>query len=257
LSSQSPTAAANRYLCATATGIYSNDLLCENKYVSFADIAAGISDIFGPSELIITVRDPQTALPTAYLHEMVLFPDTESSFPKWLDDAISNPRRFNRPAESLEQYRYASMHAQFQTAFNGRITILKYEDLVSNPLIFAGALAGLIGGEAGAIESLLRLPPKNATQSGAWYRYRRLVSIFRSAAPSLDVRSFSVARKLNAAMESWTAKLPRKSVVLSDYDRSRIAQFFPYELPVDGKRGFISPSDWPSGSPVCRKAHRT
>ena len=36
--------------------IFSNELLCENKYVSFADIAAGISDIFGPSELIITVR---------------------------------------------------------------------------------------------------------------------------------------------------------------------------------------------------------
>ena len=108
--------------------IYSNELLCENKYVSFADIAAGISDIFGPSELIITVRGPQTALPSAYLHEMMRFPDTESSFTKWLDDAISDPRRINRPAGSLEQYRYTLMHAEFQTAFNGRITILKYED---------------------------------------------------------------------------------------------------------------------------------
>jgi len=94
--------------------------------------------------------------------------------------------------------------------------------LVSNLVGFAGALAGLIGGEAGAIESLLRLPPKNVTQSAAWYRYRRLVSKFRSAASFLDVGSFSVARKLNAAMESWTAKLPKKFVVLSDYDRSRI-----------------------------------
>jgi len=235
--------------------IYSNELLCENKYVSFADIAAGISDIFGPSELVITVRGPQTALPSAYLHEMMRFPDTESSFTKWLDDAISNPRRINRPAESLEQYRYTLMHAEFQTAFNGRITILKYEDLVSNPSVFAGALAGLIGGEAGAIESLLRLPPKNVTQSRAWYRYRRLVSKFRSAVPFLDVRSFSVARKPNAAMESWTAKLPRKSVVLSDYDRSRIAQFFPHrcdgycvctswDRPVSDCAVAIAPATW-------------
>jgi hypothetical protein len=226
-------AAIEKLKTSNAPVIYSNELLCENKHISFAEIAAGISDIFGQSELIITVRDPQTALPSAYLHEMMRFPDTESSFTKWLDDAISNPRRINRPAESLEQYRYTLMHAQFQTAFNGRITILKYEDLVSNPSVFAVALAGLIGGEAETIERLLRLPPKNATQSGAWYRYRRLVRKFRSAAPFLDVSSFSVAGKLNAAMESWTAKLPRKSVVLSDYDRSRIAQFFPYELSVD------------------------
>jgi hypothetical protein len=182
--------------------IYSNELLCENKYISFADIAASINDIFGPSELIITVRDPQTALPSAYLHEMMRFPDTErSSFTKWLDDAISNPRRINRPAESIEQYRYTLMHAQFQTAFNGRITILKYEDLATNPSVFAGALAGLIGGKAERIERLLRLPPKTATQSGAWYRYRRLVRKFRSVIPSLDVSSFSVARELNDAME--------------------------------------------------------
>jgi Sulfotransferase family len=216
---------------SNAPVIYSNELLCENKYIDFADIAAGLRDIFGRSELVATVRDPQTALPSAYLHETMRFPNVDSSFSKWLDDAIANTRRINRPAESLEQYRYTSMLRQFQTAFDGRITILQYEDLVGNPSTFSQALARLIGGDANRIEALLDLAPKNATRSELFYLYRRFVHRFRSVAPALDLRSVSAARKLNAAVERWTAKLPKKSISLSEYDRARIAQYFPY--PVD------------------------
>src|SRR5262245_3446551 len=51
--------------------VYSNELLCENKHIAFSDIATVLRDIFGSSELMVTVRDPQTALPSAYLHEMM------------------------------------------------------------------------------------------------------------------------------------------------------------------------------------------
>ena len=224
-------AAIEKLKSSNAPVIYSNELLCENKYISFAEIAAGLHNIFGPSELVVTVRDPQTALPSAYLHEIIRFPDIEPSFSKWLDGAIANRRRTNRPAKSLEQYHYASMLRQFQTVFDSRITILEYEDLVGNRSAFSQAVARLIGGDADRIEALLDLPPKNATRSELFYLYRRFVNKLRSVAPTLDLRSVSAARKLNATVERWTAKLPKKSISLSEYDRARIAQYFPY--PVD------------------------
>jgi Sulfotransferase family len=223
-------AAIEKLKSSNAPVIYSNELLCENKYIAYADIAATLRDIFGPCELLVTVRDPMTALPSAYLHEVMRFPDVESSFSKWLDDAITNPRRVNRPPESLEQYRYAFMLRQFRTIFDGRITILQYEELLENPSAFSRALGRLIGSDVDEIKALLALPPKNATSSELFYLYRRFVNKFRTVFPFLDPRSVSVARKLNAAIERWTIRQRKKSVPISEYDRIRIAQFFPYPV---------------------------
>lgn len=210
--------------------IYSNEYLCENKYVPFSEIATGINDIFGQSELIITVRDPQTALPSAYLWELAQISDTCRPFTKWLDDAIINPRRSGRLAESLEQYHYASMLKQLQAAFDGGITIFKYEDLVARPSAFAQALGQLIGVDTDRIETLLRLPPQNGTRSGAWYWYRRFAHMVRAALPVFNVSAMPFARKLDAAIEAVLRTLPRRRIAVSDYDRARIMQFFPYEI---------------------------
>jgi len=206
--------------------VYSNELLAENKFLSFAAIAAGLKDIFGPSELLVTVRDPQTALRSAYMHEILRFPDSYLCFSKWLDDAIANPRRINRHAESLEQYRYALMLEQFKAVFE-RITILRYEDLVANQARFSAALARLLGADPKEIDGFLALPPKNPTRNELFYRYRRLVNKFCSLVPFLNL-SFSMARRLDAAIERFTEMLPKKSIALSERDRARIAQFFPY-----------------------------
>ena len=178
-----------------ASIVYSNELLAENKYLSFAEIAAGLRDIFGASELLVTVRDPQAALPSAYMDEILRFPDSYLCFPKWLDDAIANPRRINRRAESLEQYRYALMLKEFRAVFE-EITVLQYEDLVATPPAFSARLARLIGVDPKTIESLLSLPPKNPTRSELFYRYRTFVNRLRSTVPFLDLSSFSIARKL-------------------------------------------------------------
>jgi hypothetical protein len=203
--------------------VYSNELLTENKFLSFAEIAAGLKDIFGPSELLVTIRDPQTALPSAYIYEILRFPGSYLCFPKWLDDAIANPRRINRAAESLEQYRYTSMLQQFKVVFD-KITILRYEDLVANPAAFSTALGRLLGTDPKTIEALLALPPKNPTRSELFYRYRAFVGKLRSLIPFSDLGVFSAAAKLNAAIERFAEKLPKKSIALSERDRARIAQ---------------------------------
>jgi hypothetical protein len=210
--------------------VYSNELLAENKHLSFNEIAAGLRDIFGPSELLVTVRDPQTALWSAYLHERLRFPERYICFSQWLDDAIANPRRLNRRAESLDQYRYALMLKEFKALFEN-ITVLRYEDLVDNPIAFSAALARLLRVNAKKIESLLTLPPKNPTRSELFYRYRALVNRLCSTVPFLDLSSFSIARKLNDRIERLSERLPKKSIALSERDRTRLAQFFPY--PVD------------------------
>ena len=210
--------------------VYSDELLAENKYLSFAEIGTGLKDIFGAANLLVTVRDPQTALPSAYFHEILRFPDTNVCFSEWLDDAIANPRRVNHRAESLDQYRYGSMLREFQTVFEN-ITILRYEDLVANPSSFSATLARQLGTAPKTIESLLALPAKNPTRSELFYRYRGLAKKFVSLVPFLDLRSFSIARKLNAAIEGFTERLPKTSIQLSEHDRDRISRSFPY--PVD------------------------
>ena len=207
--------------------VYSNELLVDNKHISFADIATGLKDIFGPSELLVAVRDPQTALHSVYLHEMACLPDSHLCFPEWLDEAIANPRRINRRAESLEQYRYAFMLDQFRAVFE-KITVLRYEDLVDSPSGFSHALSTLLGVNPKGIEDLLAKPPKNPTRSPLFYHYRRLVHKVRSHAPFLS--SYSVARKLNDAIERITEKLPKQPVSISQRDRNRIADFFPYPI---------------------------
>jgi hypothetical protein len=204
--------------------------LAENKYLSFAEIATGLKAMFGTAKLLVTVRDPQTALRSAYFHEPLRFPDSNLRFSEWLDDAIANPRRINHRAESLDQYRYASLLRQFQTMFDD-ITILRHEDSVANRSAFSAALARLFGADRETIEGLLALLAKNPTRSGLFYRYRELANKLGSLVPFLDLRSSSIARKLNAVVERVTEKLPKKSISLSEHDRARIAQFFPY--PVD------------------------
>lgn len=223
-------ASIEKLKASDASVIYSNEYLCENKYVPFSEIATGINDIFGQSELIVTVRDPQTVLPSAYLWELAQISDTCMPFTKWLDDAIINPRRIGRLAESLEQYQYASMFKQLQAAFDGGITIFKYEDLVAHPSDFAQALGQLIGVDADRIETLLRLPPQNGTRSGAWYCYRRFAHKVRAAFPLFNVSAMPFARKMDAAIEAGLRRLPRRQIAVSDYDRVRIMQFFPYEI---------------------------
>lgn len=210
--------------------IYSNESLAQNKHIPFAKIATGINDVFGESELFITVRDPQTAIPSQYLWEIAQISETRRPFSKWLDDAIANPRRIGRIGESLEHYRYASMLRELQSVFHGRITILKYEDMIANSADFARSLGQLLGIESEAITCLLRLPAQNATRSGTWYSYRRVAHKFRSAAAYFGVRPFPLARKLDAMIETGLRRLPKKQIDLSDFDRARIAHFFPYTL---------------------------
>jgi hypothetical protein len=140
---------------------------------------------------------------------MMRFPDNYLCFTKWLDDAIANPRRINRRAESLYQYRYTFMLRQFAEVFDDRIITLEYEELVDNPMGFSRKLARLLGADADEIESLFALPPKNPTRNELFYLYRRLGKKLCSV-PLLDLSNLSIAKKLNAAVERWTAKLPKK-----------------------------------------------
>lgn len=211
--------------------IFSDERLSENKHIGFSDIALYLREIFGPAELVVTVRNPLTALPSAYLHEVMRFSDASASFSEWLDDVISNPRRIKRQAESLEQYRYTLMLDQFRTIFDGKISVLRYEDLLADVSAFSHSLALIIGNNAGAIEKLLRLSPHNSTASRRWYRYRRVVQKLGGVGPFQHLRSVALATRLNETLGRWAAKGPKENVSLSDYDRSRIAEHFPYNLP--------------------------
>lgn len=63
--------------------------------------------------------------------------------------------------------------------------------------------------------------------------YRAFVGKLRSLIPFSDVGLFSAATKLNAEIERFAEKLPKKSIALSERDRARIAQFFPYTVGED------------------------
>ena len=216
--------------------IYSNELLSDNKCVSFEEIAKRLREGFGDADLIFTVRDPLTALPSMYLHEMR---DRlcDIPFTVWLDEVLADPRRTSRleyPLEdSLEQYQYASAIPQFRSAFDGRMEILKFEDLTANPIKFACQLADFLSIDVKLITSLLKSAPKNAAKSADWYRYQRSYMKIKKIFPTglLNVPLMNPVKQisrrvLDGAIDRVTSKQPSKSVELSDHDRQRIEQFF-------------------------------
>jgi Sulfotransferase family len=210
--------------------IYSNENLCDNSIVSFAEIAKRLRKAFGPADLILTVRNPVTALPSFYLQEMRR-QLCDIPFNLWLDQALGNPRRADRI--SLEQYQYASTVRQFRTAFDGRIGIFRFEDLVSDPIAFATGLGNFIGVDAELITTRLKSAPKNVAKSAEWYRYQRAYMKVKKAVPSglfhvplMNNVKRSAKQALVGAIEQMTSMQPSRSVELSDYDRHRIEQFF-------------------------------
>jgi len=216
--------------------IYSNEHLSDNKCVSFEEIAKRLREGFGDADLIFTVRNPLTAVPSFYLHEM-RDRSRDVSFTAWLDEILADPRRANRleyPLEdSLEQYRYGSTIPQFCSAFNGRIGIFRFEDLTSNPIKFATQLGNFIGFDVELITKLLASAPKNTAKSADWYRYQRFYMSIKKILPSglLDAPLMSRAkhigrRVLDSAIDRMTSKQPNRSVELSDYDRQRIERSF-------------------------------
>src|SRR5262249_4123706 len=139
-----------------------------------------------------TVRDPLTAVPSLYLHEM-RHRLCDVPFTVWLDEILANPRRTSRlehPLDnSFEQYRYASAIPQFRSPFVGRIEIFNFEDLTANLNKFATQLGSFIGFDVELITKLLESAPKNAAKSADWYRYQRLYMSMKNTFPSglLDV----------------------------------------------------------------------
>lgn len=198
--------------------VYSNELLCNNKHLSFHHIAERLLEIFGPAEILVTVRDPQTAIPSEYLDEMLRLPHI--GFSDWLDRGLRNPRRIGERAESLEQFNYAAMIEEFRKVFNV-IHVLCYEDLIKAPWDFALNLACVLRADPLKIDELLRLPAQNPAPTEWFYRYRRLANRF----PSPCVKW---GKKLNALVENLTGGLPKRTVRLSQSDRDRIAKAFPY-----------------------------
>lgn len=200
--------------------VYSNEILVNNKHLSFQEIAGWLHDVFGDAELLVTMRDPQTAIPSEYLDEMLRLPHV--GFSEWLDRGLRNPRRIGERAESLEQFSYAAMIKEFYKVFEV-IWRLPYEDL-RNPLrfpYFATDLAYLLRSDRAEVAELLRLPAQNPTPNEWFYRYRRLAN-------GLPSPCVSWGKKISTLVENLTGGLPKRTVTLSKSDRERIAQAFPY-----------------------------
>jgi hypothetical protein len=217
-------------LKASAAGriVISDERFGNSKYVPHDLIARRMLAAFGAADILITIRNQFSALPSLYLHEMRTSPQ-HIEFSKWLDLALADPAAANRPGESIEQFRYNSLRGSFASVFGSEVRTFLYEDFVSDRASYAQRMGEFLGADAATIERLLGSAPQNTAKSRAWHRYRRWYSHIKSVLPFGLTETLPGAagfvQSLKVAAETIAAWEPPMSVVLSSGDKERIAEY--------------------------------
>ncbi len=148
----------------------------------FADrrlIAERLRKLFGPSDILITIRNQETVLPSLYLHYLRKGLVARTPFDAWFANACA-PNDFvdRSDAWMVAQYRYCELYSLYRTVFpENRIKVLAYEKMAADPTAFCAELSAFL--EIGPIETgrLLsqaevsnRALPRNLVRRGNAYR---------------------------------------------------------------------------------------
>lgn len=116
----------------------------------FADrrlIAERLRSLFGPCNILITIRNQETALPSLYRHYLRKGLINQRPFDSWLECACS-PTDFAEATWGwmLSQYRYYDLHVLYRDIFpNNEIKVLLYEQMTNEPEVFCRELSTFLG----------------------------------------------------------------------------------------------------------------
>ena len=125
-------------------------------------IAERLRRLFGPSDILITIRNQDTALPSLYHHYLRKGLIPQAPFETWLTSALA-PKDFADNAWSwiIPQYRYFELYRLYRTVFpDARIKVLLYEEMVEDRAAFCRELSGFLGVDAEMTHELLNAAAK-------------------------------------------------------------------------------------------------
>ena len=136
-------------------------LLSETSFSSaqYADrrlIARRLRDAFGPSNVLITIRNQTTALPSLYLFLLQRGRIQNTGFDSWWIGGLESRRREGAPDEWMSrQFRYNDLYEVFGNVFSdGEVRIVLYEQLIEDPGTFWKDMSRFLGVDG---DELLRL----------------------------------------------------------------------------------------------------
>ena len=160
-------------------------------------IARRIRDLFGPCNIIITIRNQLTALPSLYRHLSRTGSITVSSFDLWLEEVMISKRLKGHADHGLiRQYRYDELVSLYCEIFpDGHLGVFLYEDLVKNINAFCRDLSNFTCLEYGEMCYLLNCADKiNVSPSN-----ERIVkeSILRSVESKYSVLRYRYFRDIS------------------------------------------------------------
>ncbi len=97
--------------------VLSEEAMCNNKAVPFAVIASRLEAMVGSADIMLTIRNQLSVIPSLFQHEMRKA-EKRMMFEDWFDMVFSDPKG-RTLRETIEQYRYCELLGAFQVGIWG------------------------------------------------------------------------------------------------------------------------------------------
>jgi hypothetical protein len=168
-------------LGATTVTLLSEEGLTSAGGVDRGLIASRLHDLFGDADIVITIRNQLTCLPSLFLHHMRKGTLPVQSFDDWVQAGLGSERSSGAADDwMIRQHDYFALYDLYRRMFpKSRISVLLYEQMLSKDAPFVAQLAGILGTDKDDIERLLNGAGREnvgytAEAVGAFTIYRRL-----------------------------------------------------------------------------------
>lgn len=146
--------------------VLSDEGLTNARYNDRRIIAQRLCDLFGSCQIIATIRNQLTCIPSLYFFLVRKNLTEDVGFENWLDEQVSQQAATD-DAWTIRQFKYAEIFQLYREIFpEAEITFIPYEMLVEDKFAFASAIARCLGVDTQiTLDTLLTSQPRNVVGS--------------------------------------------------------------------------------------------
>ncbi len=121
-------------------------------------IAARLHELFGDADIVITIRNQLTCLPSLFLHHMRKGTFPVQSFNDWVRDGLASQRSAGAADNwMVRQHDYYALYELYRRVFpNSRIFVLLYEQMRGENAPFASQIAEILEVDKNDVARLLK-----------------------------------------------------------------------------------------------------
>ena len=204
--------------CDGRVALLSEEALSGGSVVDRRLVAERLRELFGPCNILITIRSQATCVPSLYSHYLRKGLVRDTPFETWLENVL-NPTNFDHVLQGwmLRRFRYFELYRLYREVFSdGAVKVLLYEQLAEEPAAFSRELQAFCGIDADETLRLIaearRLNPARAPAVSRIDKCYREAKRAYGRARSRFFPTFSLRRYLPAAVSA----LERTRAVVTD-----------------------------------------